>query len=64
MRTPTGETSFKLAFGTEAVIPTEIGVSSLNQAHYGEGTNNDELRLSLDCLVEVRDEAAFRMARY
>ena len=63
-RTPTRETPFKLAFDTEAVIPVEVGVSSLRRAHYDEGINNDELRLSLDCLVEVRDEAALRMARY
>ena len=37
-RTPTGETPFKLAFSTEAFIPTEIGVSNLRQAHYNEGT--------------------------
>ena len=63
-RTPTEETPFKLAFGTEAVIPAKIGDSSLRQAHFDEGTNNDELRLSLDCLAGVKDEAALRMARY
>ena len=63
-RTPTGESPFKLAFGTEVVIPTEVGVSSLRRAHYDKGTNNDELRLSLDCLAKVRDEATLSMARY
>ena len=63
-RTPIGETPFKLAFNTEAVIPAKIGVSSLRQAHYNKGTNNDELKLSMDCLAEIRDEAALRMARY
>ena len=63
-RTPTGESPFKLAFGTEVVIPAEVGVSSLRRAHYDKGTNNDELRLSLDCLAKVRDEAALRMAQY
>ena len=64
MRTPIGETPFKLAFSIEAVILVEIGVSSLRQAHYDEGINNEELRLSLDCLAKVRDEAALRMAGY
>ena len=54
-RTPTRETPFNLAFGTEAVIPIEIGVYSLRQAHYDEGSNNDKLRLSLDFLAEVKD---------
>ena len=62
MRTPTGKTPFKLAFDTELIIPAKIGVYSLNQAFYGEGINIDELRLSLDCLAEVRDEEALRMA--
>ena len=34
------------------------------QAHYNKGTNNDEMKLSMDCLAEIRDEAALRMARY
>ena len=40
-RTPIGETPFKLAFDTESVIPAETRVSSLRQAHYDEGTNNN-----------------------
>ena len=28
-RTPIGETLFKLTFGTKAVIPIEVGLSSL-----------------------------------
>ena len=51
----------KLAFGTEVVIPVEVGLSSLRRAHYDEGTNNDKLRLNLDCLSKVRDKAALRM---
>ena len=53
-----------MAFNTEAVILAKVGVSSLMQAHYDEGTNNDELRLNLDCLAEIRDEVALRMAQY
>ena len=55
---------FKLAFGTEAIILVEVGLSSFRQAHYDEGSNNDELRLNLDFLSEVKDEVALRMARY
>ena len=63
-KTPIGETPFKLAFGTEAVILVEVGLSRLRRAHNDEGLNNDELRLNLDCLSKVRDEVALRMARY
>ena len=59
-----GETPFKLAFSIEVVILVEVGLSSLRRAHYDEGSNNDELRLNLDCLPEVRDEANLRMTRY
>ena len=59
-----GETPFKLAFGIEVVILVEVGLSSLRRAHYDEGSNNDELRLNLDCLPEVRDKANLRMAQY
>ena len=57
-----GEMPFKLAFGIEVVILVEVGLSSLRRAHYDEGSNNDELRLDLDCLPKVRDEANLRMA--
>ena len=57
-------TPFKLAFGTEVVILAEVGISNLRQAHYDKGTNNDVLKLNLDCLAEIRDEAALRIARY
>ena len=55
---------FKLAFGTKVVIHVEVGLSSLRLSHYDESSNNDELRLNLDFLFEVRDKAALRMAQY
>ena len=59
VRTRIGETPFKMAFGTEVVVPVEIGVSSIRRAWYDEG-----LKLALNCLPEVRDDAAQRMALY
>jgi len=59
-----GETPFKLAFGTEAVILFEVGMSSLRRAYYDDHNINEELKLALDCLSEVRDDAAERMALY
>ena len=63
-RTPTGETPFKLAFGIEAVIPVEIGMSSLRRICYDEHSNDEGLKLTLDCLPEVREDTAQRMALY
>ena len=41
-----------------------MGLSSLRLSHYDKSSNNDELRLNLDFLFEVRDKAALKMARY
>ena len=64
VRTLTSETSFKLAFGTKAVILVEVGVSSLKRTCYDERNNDDGLKLALDCLPEFRDDAAQRMTLY
>jgi hypothetical protein len=40
-RTPTGETPFRLTFGTEAVIPVEIGLTSWRTNNHDEDSNNN-----------------------
>ena len=60
-RTPTGETPFRLTYGTEAVIPVEVGVASTRRTTFNEVENDDKLRVNLDCLDEVRDKASSRM---
>uniref|UniRef100_A0A2N9FDC4 Uncharacterized protein n=1 Tax=Fagus sylvatica TaxID=28930 RepID=A0A2N9FDC4_FAGSY len=64
IRTPTGETPFKLTFGTEAVIPVEIGLTTLRTTFHKEEENEGQLRLNLDLLDETRDKAARRIALY
>ena len=63
-RTPTGETPFKLTYGTEAVIPVEVGVTSTKRAAFSEEGNDDELRINLDYLDKVRENASSRMEKY
>ena len=63
-RTPTGETPFRLTYGIEAVIPVEVGVTSIRRGTFNEGINDYELRLNLDCLDEVRDNASSKMTKY
>ena len=53
-RTLTGETPFRLAYRTAAVIPAEIGLTSYRVDSYSEKTNEEELRLQLDLVDEVR----------
>ncbi|KAK3000809.1 hypothetical protein RJ639_022457 [Escallonia herrerae] len=63
-RNPTGETPFNLAFGTEALIPVEIGLPSLRLLTYDPNMNNEALRCNLDLLDEQRDQAQLRLAAY
>ena len=53
-----------MTFGTEAVILVEVGVSSIRRAWYDEQSNDESLKLALDCLPEIRDDAAQRMTLY
>uniref|UniRef100_A0A2N9F216 Uncharacterized protein n=1 Tax=Fagus sylvatica TaxID=28930 RepID=A0A2N9F216_FAGSY len=64
VRTPTRETPFKLTFGTEAVIPVEIGLTTLRTTFHKEEENKGQLRLNLDLLDETRDKAARRITLY
>jgi len=63
-RTPIGETPFKLTYGTEAVIPIEVGVTSMRRKAFNVESNDNQLRVNLDYLDKVRDEASQNMARY
>lgn len=63
-RTTTGETPFKLCYGTKAVILVEIGSPSFRMVNFNELTNEEGLRTNLDLLDECRDQAVIRMANY
>ena len=64
VRTPTGETPFKLAYGSEAVIPEEIHMTSHRVRKYQAEENEEQLRLNLNLMDEVRMDAEQRTARY
>ena len=63
-QTPTGETTFNLTYGTEAVILVEVGLTSLRREFFDEQDNDDHLKQNLDLVDEVRDQVAQRMAKY
>ncbi|XP_065620355.1 uncharacterized protein LOC136063636 [Quercus suber] len=44
-RTPTGETPFRLAYGSEAIIPAEVGLTSYRVENYNEDKNEEAMRL-------------------
>ena len=54
IRTPTGETSFRLAYGSEAVIPAEVGLTSYKVGNHDENRNDKAMRLQLDLVDKVR----------
>ncbi|XP_076905369.1 uncharacterized protein LOC143561114 [Bidens hawaiensis] len=57
------ETPFSLTYGTEAMIPSEIGLPSARVLLVEEG-NEIELRLNLDQLEERRELAAIKEEQY
>ena len=63
-RTPTGKTPFRLAYGIDAVIPIEVGLTSYWVENYTEDKNEEAMRLQLDLVDEVRATAEQRLARY
>ena len=64
MRTPTGETPFKLAYGSEAVILVEVHVANHRVMKYQDEENEEQLRINLDLIDKVRMDAEQRTARY
>ncbi|GJV61162.1 reverse transcriptase domain-containing protein, partial [Tanacetum coccineum] len=59
-----GDTPFSLTYGTEAVIPAEIGMPTYRTAVVDAVHNNEELRLNLDLLEERRERAELKMTKY
>ncbi|GJU93407.1 reverse transcriptase domain-containing protein [Tanacetum coccineum] len=65
------DTPFSLTYGTEAVIPAEIGMPTYRTATVDTVHNDEELRLNLDLLEEKRERASIceakskmKMAKY
>nr|GEY75571.1 hypothetical protein [Tanacetum cinerariifolium] len=58
-----GDTPFSLTYGTEAVIPVEIGMPTYRTTGVDAVNNDEELRLNLDLLEERRELAAMSEAR-
>ena len=64
MRTHTGESPFKLAYGSEAVIPAEVHMANHRVMKYEEEDNEEQLLLNLDLIDEVQMDVEQRTARY
>ena len=64
VRTPTGETPFRLAYQSEVVILIEIGLTSYRVDNNDEIRNGKAMHLQLDIVDEVRAVVEQRLARY
>ena len=60
----TGESSFFLVFGAEAVFPSELKLQSPRVVHFNEGSNYSPMQLDLDILEEAKERATVRSALY
>jgi len=56
----TKETPYRLTYGTDAMIPVELGEASWRQERFGEQNNDDNLRADLDLVQEMLEEARIR----
>ncbi|GJR03894.1 reverse transcriptase domain-containing protein [Tanacetum coccineum] len=63
VKSSNGDTPFSLTYGTEAVIPAEIGMPTLRTAEVDLVQNNEALEINLDLLEERREQAAIHEAK-
>ncbi|KAL0462004.1 UNVERIFIED_CONTAM: hypothetical protein Slati_0088000 [Sesamum latifolium] len=55
---------FSLVYGTEAIIPAELGMPSHRVMNFSEECNENLLRENLDLIEELREKAFLRIQRY
>ena len=63
-RTPTGDTPFRLTYGNETVILTEIRLTSYRVDNHNEGRYDEAIRLQLDLVDKVKATVEQRLAQY
>ncbi|GJR55329.1 hypothetical protein Tco_1405850 [Tanacetum coccineum] len=63
IKSSNGETPFSLTYGTEAVIPVEIGMPTLRTVEVDILKNDEALEINLDLLEEKREQAAIQEAK-
>ncbi|GJW96748.1 reverse transcriptase domain-containing protein [Tanacetum coccineum] len=58
-----GETPFSLTYGTEAVIPAEIGMTTLRTAEVDLTKNDEAMEINLDLIEEKREQTTIQEAK-
>ena len=51
-------------YGIKAVILVEVGVTNMRMGFFDHEGNDDQLKMNLVCLDEVKIEASQRIAKY
>ena len=59
-----GETPFSMTYGTEAVIPIEVGLSSMRIADFTQSNNDEYMIGHLDALEKQREMVYVQLADY
>ncbi|GJT69460.1 hypothetical protein Tco_1028746 [Tanacetum coccineum] len=63
VKSSNGDTPFSLTYGTEAVIPAEIGMTTFRIAELDMAKNDEALQINLELLEEKREQAAITEAK-
>ncbi|GJX14744.1 reverse transcriptase domain-containing protein [Tanacetum coccineum] len=63
IKSSNGETPFSLTYGTEAVIPAEIGMPTFRTVEVDLTKNDEALEINLDLIKEKREQAAIQEAK-
>ncbi|GJT58056.1 reverse transcriptase domain-containing protein [Tanacetum coccineum] len=63
IKSSNGETPFSLTYGTEAVIPAEIGMPTLWTMEVDPTKNDEAVEINLDLIEEKREQAAIQEAK-
>ena len=53
-----------MTYGSEVVVPVEVGLTTLRTLAYDNQQNEEQLRLNLDLIDKVQETAKTRMRRY
>ena len=48
----------------EAIIPVEVGITSMRREFFGKEGNDEQIKIKLDCLDKIRTEVSRRIAKY
>lgn len=54
LQSTTKETAYRLTYGSDVMIPVELGKTSFRRQQFDENLNNEKLRANLDLIHKVR----------